>query len=90
MDDLEKYCREVLLKYMTRKTPNTDHTAIGLRFIVEKEIGRHISQGDLTRALAELGIAPTMHYPISEKYYQYIHAKRKRERREREEAAKNG
>lgn len=87
MDDLQRYCKDVLLKYMTRKTPNTGHTAIGLRFIVEKEIGRHISQGDLTRALAELGIAPTMHYPISEKYYQYIHAKRKRERGE---AANNG
>ena len=87
MDDLQRYCKEILVKYMTRKTPNLDHTAYGLRFIVEKELGRHISQGDLTRALAELGIAPAMHYPISEKYYQYIHAKRKRER---EEAEKNG
>ena len=69
MNDLELYCKNELIPYMTRKTLNTKHSAYGLKHIVEKEIGRYVSQDELQQALLKFGFPVNDFYPISQKYF---------------------
>lgn len=80
MNDLERYCKEEILPYMTRKTLNMKHTAYGLKHLVESEIGRYVSQDELQQVLLTFGYPVNDFYPISQKFYkEYV--KRKLQRR---------
>lgn len=69
MKTLLQYCKDELLPYMTRKSPNTKHSAYGMKHIIEKEIDRYIPIEELQRTLQVLGYPVSDYYPVSETFF---------------------
>jgi len=69
MKTLLQYCKEELLPYMTRKSPNTNHSLYKLKHVIEKEIDRYIPLTELQQTLLLLGYPVSDYYPISETFF---------------------
>ena len=69
MITLLQYCKEELLPYMTRKSPNTNHSLYKLKHVIEKEIDRYIPLTELQQTLLLLGYPVSDYYPISESFF---------------------
>lgn len=69
MKTLLQYCKDELLPYMTRKSPNTRHSTYCMKRIIEKEIDRYIPMEELQQTLLILGYPVSDYYPISETYF---------------------
>lgn len=79
IDIIKTWCIEKLMPYMTNKKINFNHNSYGLKHICERQLGFYVSNGQIKKVLAELGVDsyqeknnPNCCYPISEKFYKNL------------------
>lgn len=82
IDIIKHWCKVRLLPYMTNKGFNYKHNSYGLKHICERELGFYVSNGQIKKVLAELGVRhyqvptnPNCVYPISESFYRKLNKK---------------
>lgn len=66
---MQNFIENSLLPYMTRKTVNKNHTAYGIKDIVERQTHKYISLQDFQDYLAKRGFPANDFYPVSEKFF---------------------
>lgn len=69
----EEWIDNNLMPYMTLKQPNKKHSAYAIKHIVEKYVGRYISQEELQSILEKHGFPVSDYYPISEYFFRRYH-----------------
>lgn len=79
IDIIKHWCETRLLPYMNNKCINYKHNSYGLKHICEKEVGFYVSNGQIKKVLALLGIKhcqkldnPNCCYPITENFYKQL------------------
>lgn len=79
IDIIMHWCKTRLMPYMKSKNINYKHNSYGLKHICEREVGFYVSNGQLKKVLAELGVkhyqspdSPNCCYPISENFYKQL------------------
>jgi len=66
---MNTWVKNRLIPYMTLKQPNRKHSVYRVKHIVEKQLGRYVSQEELQAVLAAHGYPISNYYPISESFF---------------------